>query len=29
VDNPWGDRNIFCSCAGVEEVANLVESAEA
>ena len=29
VDNPWGDRNIFCSCSGVEEVTNLVESAEA
>lgn len=29
VDNPWGDRNIFCSCAGVDEVAKLTESVEA
>ena len=22
IDNPWGDRNLFCTCAGVEEVAS-------
>jgi len=22
VDNVWGDRNLFCTCAGVEEVAS-------
>ncbi|HJN72337.1 MAG TPA: aminomethyl-transferring glycine dehydrogenase [Myxococcota bacterium] len=22
IDNAWGDRNLFCTCAGVEEVAS-------